>query len=583
MIPIALTMCSRVLAQFQPKLDAVALRVAGQEIKPVNIIRNWPATHSIDSRSFNVDGPTVTEIDSNTGRDLWSVKSPDGMPLRWLGAFGERAYFSDAAPSAGERAKGDGLAPTVYRLDLKRRQWLAPLAIPANSGPPLRDHKLGDAIVQLIADMKGIAVLAYATDSVSERHSTLYSATGYRVSYFLGDSDKPKWSKAFKWTGESPSWWGAYPRDEKDFGESSSFRYLNWFGDGLDQRILVCAGRNQELICLQCADGDEAWRVERIWEYERNYVGPSVFEFSITRFGLDEWTLSAANSTPEKGDDAAAKEQQTAHEAAKKELETTKQDFDRSYTASIIAGPIVTVDQDGGHHAFVAVSKGRKADFPEQVADCSTYELDDNGQINATTRLPQMVVGGPSASLPGSVLWTCDRGSLVRIGGLRPDFSRGFMHGFGTDGALCHVEWYREIPVRASDISFSSDGEPEVGCFAENLLLRTTVGGYVHRNDQHMLRFPITAIKLSDGSNRQLTVHLPFEGTIPQPKSGYFSAPGYLHAERSYPIAITSLTVNRDRLRVVIGKDPTDKGTAYDFALGAFFKEMTHEQPPTED
>jgi hypothetical protein len=50
-----------------------------------------------------------------------------------------------------------------------------------------------------------------------------------------------------------------------------------------------------------------------------------------------------------------------------------------------------------------------------------------------------------------------------------------------------------------------------------------------------------------------------------------------------YPINITSLAVDHHRLRVVIGKDLDDRGTAYDFAIGAFLKEMAQRDPPTED
>jgi hypothetical protein len=55
----------------------------------------------------------------------------------------------------------------------------------------LKDHKPADTIVQFLAVKDGVAALSHAMNSRIERQSTLYSTTGYRVTFFHADAERP--------------------------------------------------------------------------------------------------------------------------------------------------------------------------------------------------------------------------------------------------------------------------------------------------------------------------------------------------------------------------------------------------------
>ena len=71
-----------------------------------------------------------------------------------------------------------------------------------------------------------------------------------------------------------------------------------FFGCPDFSRILVCAGKKQNLTCLYADSGKQDWRMARIWELDRSYSGG----IAITRFGTDAWDEGIADgSTPGAG------------------------------------------------------------------------------------------------------------------------------------------------------------------------------------------------------------------------------------------------------------------------------------------
>ncbi len=90
----------------------------------------------------------------------------------------------------------------------------------------------------------------------------------------------------------------------------SAARYPDYAVDSIQaltamgSKILVCAGPMEDLICLEQKAGAQVWRVPRIWEFTRGFIGPSVWSHYIGRFGFNDDDLKWATDAPSEVKDA---------------------------------------------------------------------------------------------------------------------------------------------------------------------------------------------------------------------------------------------------------------------------------------
>src|SRR5262249_48946204 len=131
---------------------------------------------------------------------------------------------------------------------------------------------------------------------------------------------------------------------------ASRTQALSWSGD----HVLVCAGPVQPILCLAADTGKERFKLERVWEYDRGFIGPSVWQHYIGRFRLDQFD-------------------------EKKGQAEAKKTFDERHRCSLVAGPVVvpvagTADGEKGYRVFVAAARGPAAWYADYVADCVVYE-----------------------------------------------------------------------------------------------------------------------------------------------------------------------------------------------------------------
>ena len=246
---------------------------------------------------------------------------------------------------------------------------------------------------------------------------------------------------------------------------------LSWTESG---RLIVCGGTRQDLIGLD-SEGELKWTLGRIWEFERHYIGPSVFEYSTARFGFDPLVEQMAQSTPD--EEATETQRKELRDAAARFISAREQ-FDQRRSTAIVAGPVVC--KDGS--IFVAVSNGPKAEpgevpeLAELAADCVVYQVTESGGVAALVHLPRMVTPSPWHALKRGIIWTCDNGGVVRLGIDDLDFSHGFHN---TDDCLCGMRWYREYPARANKALMRADPEPAAAVFVGSTLVRTIQGAYI--------------------------------------------------------------------------------------------------------
>ena len=210
---------------------------------------------------------------------------------------------------------------------------------------------------------------------------------------------------------------------------------LTW----LDGNLVVCAGPRLDdvLLCLSGADGAKKWQIARIWEYERGFIGPSVWSHFISRRGEDR---DEKKPPPKKEPDKLQ---------------------------SIVAGPIVVkapAGAAGGFGAgresclFVAVAKG-PMQWGTYLSECTIYELGTDGR-SITMTSARMVLGGQHEVVDAGIVWACQGGGFLRLAA--SNGNDRIRMGPGGPDCLTTIDWYRQLPKSSPKAWLGSDpaGDP---------------------------------------------------------------------------------------------------------------------------
>ncbi|MFC1757752.1 hypothetical protein ACFL2H_03160 [Planctomycetota bacterium] len=486
----------------------------------------------------DVDGDSVTI--QRSGKPSVAVRSPKKLPLRWIASVDDVAYFVNEL-SEVEAGRGDFfVSPVILRFSVTNNKWLEPLWLGNREAEKEPDTKT--LLGGVVSSPSGLLVLSYAVRVQAHelfKNAKKYETRHYDVSLFPTDSMKPKWSKRYAWQGDpsrfpTPTFVGKSARLVKEH-QIETLNLIPETGD-----IVVCAGKTQDVVCLY-PDGSEAWRIARVWEFQRGFIGPSVFEHFMSRFGVDEWDDST---------ETAARIRST--------LESRKKTFYERYGVAITAGPVIVPHREKwrGHSVILAVAVQPKdmEGFGRTLADGLIYEIAD-GELQGMTTLPRPVVGRPRHISAGTLVWGCERGCMARLGTSGTDLSRGFT--FSGDDMLCRVAWYREIPWQMPNAWFTVDPEDGVYCSSEKVLFRT-IGAFVREADEEVYSFQISAVDLRDGIETTLTLEVPFKGKINIPKDEVSSINDRYVAHRPHLLRISELHEENGRLRLTLEHTAND-------------------------
>ncbi len=593
-----LPICLATGGEFEPEYEKAELHGPGDtKYSRVGVKRDWRGFQEVHGRRIAVEEDAVLVLAGEGGEEPRRVSSVDGRNLRWLGAAAGIALFVAENTWADVRVGRHYLSPEIRRLDLESLSWLPSwIVAPESDTQPHDGAANGEArrvaaLGSLLANDKAVVVLTYTMAEKPQwpaelrpedaenipagyrewlKTAVYHEPLGYRVTCFDPKGVRPRWSKSFSCAeGLSPP--AMLSADVWD-GIEDQLELLTWLGGvwGEEDAVLVCAGEKQDLVCLVAGDGWERWRIPRLWEYERGYIGPSVFEYFVERFGLDYTDVGLAEETEVLVD---LQEREYQHKA-KQLLAKARKRFEESHEGWIAAGPVV-VPGDRENHIFVAAARRRKNEkgagheSPEQ---CTVYELETQfGEILGATALPRLVEGRPFQVLPGALIWSCTRGCLVRLHHYEFDFSRGFFGpGWGASNeALCRVAWYREYLMRVPPSWFWADPPHGVAAFGRNRLFRPGAA-YVRNEDDKVYRFHINVVDLETGMDHDLTLAIPFRGGFPMPEHGYAKEPGRTHATQPHLLGIADLSVQGNVLRVIINRCVKDgEQAALEFDLAA--------------
>jgi hypothetical protein len=495
-----------------PALDRCSLDIESRSLKPLSISRPNMADYIVKDVRIQVDGSTVRAFKVGEAKPLWETKSTKETQLALLATDEKVIYLAGYRPEPPLR---------VRRLEIASGKWLDDLGFVDIPGP-----KKTEIISNVLTSSSHVIVLSVIIDGDEQLVS-------YQIHSFKSGETKPIWSTTFPSAGKTirP---GAFllSAARSPAKVQPDVQPLTWLGEN----VLVCAGPVQDLLCLEAVTGKQRWKVERVWEFERGFIGPSVWQHIFTRSGRDV--------DDEKQDD----------KKDKKDALPNRQN-------SIVGGPIV-VDlpkNEGGKgdkSIFIAVAKGPLR-WGEYLSDCVVYELGSDGKPVAMVNLPRMIKGGQYQVQKDGVVWVCQGGAFVKVGISR---QRGRGIGFGPGGPdlLCRLDWYRHLTQQEHESWLTSDPAGAPLTFGKEFAFSVSSGGYITKSDAGIYNFPLSMIDLKTGIEQSLELHVPYTGKMPEPKSNFSNSRTKEGTDQfktmgPYVLAITWLQVEGNRLRVTVG------------------------------
>ncbi len=448
------------------------------------------------------------------------------------------AYFFPPTGSASEESPVEDKV-RIRRLNLKTSAWISDLALE----PKPAKNQFIELASTYVDDEYFVAVVA-----VIENDGTFHEkiVSSYWVACFDADKSEFKWSKSFeaKETRRGPGvyLWSSSNPDYADAGLKVVTRF--------EDRLLISAESKQPIRCLNIDTGTELWRCERIWEFQRGFIGPSVWQHYIGRFRIDErFGL---------GDEEGLL------------LAKAKKQFNDNYRCSIIGGPAVVALKNGGstwrggYSLFVAVSKQPSVNFGGYLGDSVIYELSEQGEVISTTNLPRLVEGSKFFVDATGVTWKCQGNQLVR---LQPSVNEQPVGPGGFDRQT-DVQWIRTISdgeIRSAPAWLKAKPVCNSMVKIDRFAVSVAGGGYVETKGESLYQFPIAVTDLEGGTQKTVLLKVPFSNPIPQPESNYSKSDGRFETSGAYLLAITRLSNLDNRLQIVLGGNRTAQELEFAF------------------
>jgi len=410
-------------------------------------------------------------------------------------------------------------------------KWLDEL--PLDSKPEAKQTQS----IQALLPGDGQAVVLTATTDDDRGLEGTGQLISYQVNCFKAGETRPLWSKSFPSAGKVARpgvglLWAARAPDKVQ----PDVQPLTRLGDD----ILVCAGPVQDLLCLKSDTGERLWRTERVWEFERGFIGPSVWQHFIARGGVNDMDKKVEAPKDEKEEN----------------LPPTRQ-------YAIVGGPVVVEiakgrDRAASRSIFVAVAKG-PARYAEYLSDCVIYELGADGKPLRMVTVPRMVRGGSYQVQKDGLVWACTGGAFVKLG-LSTSRANRFGMGPGGPDMLCRIDWYRQLAVESPSAWLISSSAGNPLAFSDGLAFQVIAGGYVKDEDATVYNFPIAMVDLKTRTDRSLLLNVPFKGKVPKPKTNFSSTTSQdgkqsLQTLGPHLLAITWLAVEGKQLVVTLGME----------------------------
>jgi hypothetical protein len=497
----------------QPRIDEVTLELVGQglPVRPVTASPHAVQIHRAAGLWIDIDGDTIVAFDRDRTHPTWQTKSTEGTRIHWLAADGGTGYLREYRVDDEGRFEGYATATGVRRLDLNGGQWLADLTLRSAEGAKGQPQQLFDFTVN-----DGYAVLLGVLGTGEEEFGEPV-VEAYGLTCYGQDEAEPLWSKALPATGKRPHP-GVFllAAQQPNYADASS-QHMGW----LDDTILVCPEPVQSLYAVSPDSGTTIWELERIWEFQRGFIGPSVWQHFVWRLGIEDRDA----------------------ERDSKLFEKAREKFDETFSCAVIGGPVVA-----GDRVFMAVARAPATAYAGYLSECVVYELSAEGEPYALAPLPQMVVGTQYVVRSNAVVWKCHNDTFVKAGGGHRD-NPSFPIGPGGPDRTAHVAWLRRLAPDEPEAWLVAGAIGNPVAFTESHAITVAGGGYVLHADDKEYLFPLVALDLDRGTEQPLLLRVPFDGQV---RTADTDA-GNLRISGPHLLGVTGLNAAGNRLAITLG------------------------------
>jgi len=333
---------------------------------------------------------------------------------------------------------------------------------------------------------------------------------------FTAGADEPRWTQRLQASGpaEEPNavLWAA--RQPGSIG--AAITPLTRQGE----RVLVQNGERGPLVAFYAPDGQFVAQLDRPWEFERGFTGPSVWSHHMELFGgVDPGNADA----PQNG---------SAIDSAN--LDAVRARFDFHTLGWVIAGPCVLSPD----RSYIAVALASRGPWAAQRARTRLLELDSVlnpiGLLDLSAAPLELIahpVAGICARLEGPA-WISVRPTAE---------SEERSHGPFSWNRVLDLRWLRSTRTVAPEAWLVTEAAFRGHVRLGDWVVDTSVGGYVNNEGEHVMHFPLTALDLRNGTLRELLLKVPFAGTLPRPDTNYVGTLSGLRTFWPHGLALTLL------------------------------------------
>ena len=543
---------------FTPDFDGTILKVDDRQLRPTKVINIGEGGTRIVDMVVSVQQNTVQAIRIENGTMAWQTQVPQGKYLKIVSDGQGIIFFQHWEKykyKNYDRYRVDDTGE-VHRLSVKDGTWLPTLRLGFDAITKKRRQ-----ILSLVATSDWFFVLDVVTGE-SDLHELQIKSS--RISCFPVGDTKPKWQKTYKSAGGVPSVSVGILFQGDPLYVKPRLKMLSVVGETL----IVCAGAVEDILALDLSTGEEKWRLRAVWEYQRGFIGPSVWRHFISRFGVDD--------LPD--------EKEIVDEEYKEEIRQTKKYMAEmrehlSASCRIVGGPVAILTPEmlrekyykcqncreyhgkkpnDQHRVFVAVSKAT-GNYGGYLEDCIVYEINDDGEPITMVNMPRTVLGSQFQICGDGVIWRCGEGSVAKL--VPSKQNRINFMGPGVSDCIAHLAWYIHPSLDTERLGVSKNKSScwlsfakakDLACFDGNVMFSLPAGGYIKSSEDQVFNFPISIISFPGKDPETMTLSIPFSGKIGLPKSNYRGYNGGIYSSRPLHMSIVGLEISNHQLIIKI-------------------------------
>lgn len=504
-------------APLSPRAEAARFVIAAREVAPIAVDVGARVAHRVGPRDLRIGADRWSVVDPTqptASRERY-VTPPPGEFL-WLSSAGDVAFFATA---------GNGASAAVLRLDVAQARWLEPWPWRTEPGESAESWE----VCGLTTDATGVFVLAH---KYTVQQTTPVLSEVRRVD---PNSGATLWSRtvAESKATDGPGALLLAPMRNAPLAAAPPSMAV------AGAELIVCPPGAETIARFTIVDGAPLTPIERPWEFERVFVGPSVWQHHIGRLGM----------------------QQFVGEPDADELAQKRAAFDAHTKGVIVAGPYIELGNSDEHEPrwWVICARMPSDDFGNQVAQQFVCEFDARGEPLSIVALPRPIMG-PAVELDGGTwMFACARGAAVAVA--RSDWDRSSRLGASFPGSgfdcIGRVAWFSDAPVPAHQPWLASDATSDLIAVSRRLAISSLGGGEIERPNARKMEFPFRFIDPRDGRARHARLVVPFDGQPKLPSTNYRRDEFTTWVWGSLDFAVTRVDFVGERLELTLASRAT--------------------------